>query len=106
MGRTIPTANRYIGATVHDLKVIRDALFTRDKKLLDEFMSTAHLNERAVSMAVFYEPFDAMVLAMLFRQFKMIRRLGGKVGEWNTTLDAETSGPEHSESEPSDGIKP
>jgi hypothetical protein len=59
-------------------------------------MSTAHLNERAVSMAVFYEPFDAMVLAMLFSQFKMIKRLGGKVGEWNTTLDAETSEPPES----------
>jgi hypothetical protein len=57
-------------------------------------------------MAVFFEPFDAMVLAMLFSQFKMIRSLGGKAGEWNTTLDAETSGIEHSETGSSIGIEP
>jgi hypothetical protein len=54
MGGTIPTASQCIGATVHDLNVIRNALTTRDKKLWDEFMSTARLSERAVSMAVFY----------------------------------------------------
>jgi hypothetical protein len=33
----------------------------------------------------------AMVLAMLFEQFKMIRKLGGEVGEWHdTTLAALT----------------
>jgi hypothetical protein len=83
MGRTVPTANQYVGATAHDLKVIRDGLTSCDKRLWDEFMSTAHLNERAVSIAVFFEPFDAIVLAMLFTQFKMIKRLGGEVGEWN-----------------------
>lgn len=92
MGRTVPSANQAIRATVRELRVIRDGLTTKDKKLWDEFMATAHLNERAISFAVFYDPFDAMVLGMLFAQFKMIKRLGGTVSEWyDSTLDGATA---------------
>ena len=91
MGRTVPTANEAMGATARELRVIRDGLTTKDKKLWDQFMATAHLNERAISLAVWYDPFDAMILGMLFAQFKMIKRLGGTVSEWyDTALDAET----------------
>ncbi len=92
MGRTVPTANQATHSAVHNLSVIRGGLTTEDKKYWDEFMSTAHLNERAVSLAVWYDPFDAMVLAMLFKQFKMIRKLGGELSEWtDTALDTGTS---------------
>lgn len=89
MGRTIPTAAESTQATIRGLRVIRDYLNTSDKKLWDEFMATGRTSERAISLGVFYDPFDALVLAMLFKQFKMIRRLGGDVSEWNEqgTLD-------------------
>ncbi len=83
MGRTVPTLNQSIKATIHDLSAIRVGLTTDDKELWDEFMRTAHLNERAISLAVWYDPFDAMVLAMLFKQFKMIKKLGGDTSEWH-----------------------
>jgi hypothetical protein len=89
MGRTIPTLNQSNDATIRDLSVVRNGLTTDDKELWDEFMRTSHLNERAISLAVLYDPFDAMVLAMLFAQFKAIRRLGGAASEWReTTLDS------------------
>lgn len=94
MGRTVPTLNQAIDATIRDLSVIRDGLTTPDRKVWDEFIRTSHLNERAISLAVFYDPFDAMILAMLFKQFKMIKKLGGDTSEWNewndTTLDSST----------------
>lgn len=53
-------------------------------------MKTAHLNEMAISLAVWCDPFDAMVLGMLFKQLKMIKKLGGTIAEWHdTTLDAD-----------------
>ena len=90
MGRTIPTANQANDRTIHELRVVRDGLTTEDKKLWDQFMSTGHLNERAISLAVWYDPFDAMVLGMLFAQYKMIRKLGGNITVWqDVTLDGE-----------------
>lgn len=45
-------------------------------------MQTAHLNERAISLAVFCDPLQSMTLAMLFKQFKAIKKLGGDFSEW------------------------
>jgi hypothetical protein len=45
-------------------------------------MQTAHLNERAISLAVFCDPLQSMTLAMLFKQFKVIKKLGGDFSEW------------------------
>ena len=56
---------------------VREGLTTDEKKLWDQFVQTAHLNERAISLAVFCDPLQSMTLAMLFKQFKVIKKLGG-----------------------------
>jgi len=56
------------------LSVIKDYLNTADKPLWDEFMQLSHLNERAISLAVFCDPLQSMMMAMLFKQFEMIKR--------------------------------
>ena len=61
---------------------VREGLTTDEKKLWDEFMRTAHLNERAISLAVFCDPLQSITLAMLFKQFKVIKKLGGDFSEW------------------------
>jgi hypothetical protein len=71
-----------------DLAKIREGLTTRDKALWDEFLLTGHLNERAISLAVFCDPLQAMMLGMLFKQFKMIRALGGTLEEAQSSLDS------------------
>lgn len=82
MGRTIPTSNQYTSSTIKELSVIKDYLNTADKPLWDEFMTLAHLNERAISSAVFTDPLQAMMLAQLFKMFKVIKKLGGDFSEW------------------------
>jgi len=82
MGRTVPTSNQANAQLIRDLARVREGLTTDEKKLWDEFMQTAHLNERAISLAVFCDPLQSMMLAMLFKQFKVIRKLGGDFSEW------------------------
>ena len=82
MGRTVPTSNQANAELIRDLAKVREGLTTDEKKLWDEFMRTAHLNERAISLAVFCDPLQSMTLAMLFKQFKVIKRLGGDFSEW------------------------
>jgi hypothetical protein len=82
MGRTVPTSNQYTRSTINELRVIRDYLNTVDKPLWDEFMTLAHLNERAIGSAVFTDPLQAMMLAQLFKMFKVIKKLGGDFSEW------------------------
>ena len=89
MGRTVPTLNQAHAELIEDLKKVREGLTTDDKKLWDQFMQTGHLNERAISLAVFCDPLQAMMLGMLFKQFKMIRSLGGTLEEAQGTLDPE-----------------
>ena len=88
MGRTVPTSNQMNAGLIADLAKIREGLTTRDKALWDEFVLTGHLNERAISLAVFCDPLQAMMLGMLFKQFKMIRALGGTLEEAQGTLDS------------------
>ncbi len=76
MGRTVPTTNHAVDGAIHNLRVIRGGRATGDKKLWDDFMRTARLKETAVSLAVWYDPFDAMVLSLLFARNEMIRRRG------------------------------
>ncbi len=66
-----------------------EGLTTEDKKLWDQFTQTGHLNERAISLAVFCDPLQSLMLAMLFKQFKAIVKLGGAFSEWQTELDSE-----------------
>jgi hypothetical protein len=82
MGRTVPTSNQANAGLIRDLARVREGLTTDEKKLWDEFMQTAHLNERAISLAVFCDPLQSMMLAMLFKQFKVIKKLGGDFSEW------------------------
>jgi hypothetical protein len=82
MGRTVPTSNQVNAELIRDLAKVREGLTTDEKKLWDEFMQTAHLNERAISLAVFCDPLQSMTLAMLFKQFKVIKKLGGDFSEW------------------------
>jgi hypothetical protein len=82
MGRTVPTSNQANAGLIRDLAKVRDGLTTDEKKLWDEFMQTGHLNERAISLAVFCDPLQSMMLAMLFKQFKVIKKLGGDFSEW------------------------
>ena len=82
MGRTVPTLNLANAELIADLAKVREGLTTDEKKLWDEFMRTSHLNERAISNAVFCDPLQSMMLAMLFKQFKVIKRLGGDFSEW------------------------
>ena len=82
MGRTVPTSNQANAELIRDLAKVREGLTTDEKKLWDEFMQTAHLNERAISLAVFCDPLQSMTLAMLFKQFKVIKKLGGDFSEW------------------------
>jgi len=89
MGRTVPTLNQAHAELIADLKKVREGLTTDEKKLWDQFMQTGHLNERAISLAVFCDPLQAMMLGMLFKQFKMIRSLGGTLEEAQGTLDPE-----------------
>jgi hypothetical protein len=82
VGRTVPTSNQANAELIRDLAKVREGLTTDEKKLWDEFMQTAHLNERAISLAVFCDPLQSMTLAMLFKQFKVIKKLGGDFTEW------------------------
>ena len=82
MGRTIPTSNQANAELIRDLAKVREGLTTDEKKLWDQFMQTAHLNERAISLAVFCDPLQSMTLAMLFKQLKVIKKLGGDFSEW------------------------
>ena len=82
MGRTVPTLNQAHAELIAELAQIRDGLTTDDKALWDQFVQTGHLNERAISLAVFCDPLQSLMLAMLFKQFKMILRLGGDSTEW------------------------
>jgi hypothetical protein len=82
MGRTIPTSNQYTSSTINDLSVIKDYLNTDDKPLWDEFMTLGHLNERAIANAVFTDPLQAVMLAQLFKIFKVVKKLGGEFSEW------------------------
>ena len=82
MGRTVPTSNQANAGLIRDLVKVRKGLTTDEKKLWDEFVQTAHLNERAISLAVFCDPLQSMMLAMLFKQFKVIKKLGGDFSEW------------------------
>ena len=82
MGRTVPTSNQANAGLIRDLAKVREGLTTDGKKLWDEFMQTAHLNERAISLSVFCDPLQSMMLAMLFKQFKVIEKLGGDFAEW------------------------
>jgi hypothetical protein len=82
VGRTVPTSNQANAELIRDLAKVREGLTTDEKKLWDEFMQTAHLNERAISLAVFCDPLQSMTLAMLFKQFKVIKKLGGEFSEW------------------------
>jgi hypothetical protein len=82
MGRTVPTSNQANAELIRDLAKVREGLTTDEKKLWDRFMQTAHLNERAISLAVFCDPLQSMTLAMLFKQFKVIKKLGGDFSEW------------------------
>ena len=82
MGRTVPTSNQANAELIRDLAKVREGLTTDEKKLLDEFMQTTHLNERDISLAVFCDPLQSMTLAMLFKQFKVIKKLGGDFSEW------------------------
>jgi hypothetical protein len=82
MGRTVPTSNQYISSTINELSVIKDYLNSSDKPLWDEFMILGHLNERAIAGAVFTDPLQAMMLAQLFKMFKVIKKLGGDFAEW------------------------
>jgi len=92
MGRTVPTTNQYTHGTINDLRVIRDYLKSADKPLWDEFMILAHLNERAIGSAVFTDPLQAMMLAQMFKMFKVIKKLGGDFSEWEQTgLDSADS---------------
>jgi hypothetical protein len=92
MGRTVPTLNEAIAEVMRDLNKVRDGLTTREKPLWDEFLLTGHLNERAISLAVFTDPMQAMMLAMLFKQFKMIKALGGTLKDAQDTLDPKEGG--------------
>jgi hypothetical protein len=91
MGRTVPTLNQAISETIADLRKIRDGLNTNDKQLWDEFVRTGHLNERAISLAVIPDVMQCMMLAMLFKQFKMIKALGGKTEPHQEALDEPSS---------------
>jgi hypothetical protein len=82
VGRTVPTSNQVNAELIRDLAKVREGLTTDEKKLWDEFMQTAHLNERAISLAVFCDPLQSMMLAMLFKQFMVIKKLGGDFSEW------------------------
>jgi len=82
VGRTIPTSNQANAELIRDLAKVREGLTTDEKKLWDQFMQTAHLNERAISLAVFCDPLQSMTLAMLFKQLKVIKKLGGDFSEW------------------------
>jgi len=90
VGRTIPTSNQANAGLIRDLAKVREGLTTDEKKLWDEFVQTAHLNERAISLAVFCDPFQSMMLAMLFKQFKVIKKLGGDFSEWQQEPLAES----------------
>jgi len=94
MGRTVPTSNQMNAQLLADLARIREGLTTKDKVLWDEFLLTGHLNERAISLAVFCDSLQAMMLGMLFKQFKMIRALGGTLEESQGTLDPGTKAPD------------
>jgi hypothetical protein len=90
MGRTIPTSNMLNNELIRDLAKVREGLTTEDKKLWDEFMTLSHLNERAISLAVFTDPLESMMLAQMFKMFKVIKRLGGDFSEWQQDeLDAD-----------------
>jgi len=82
MGRTVPTSNQANAELIRDLAKVREGLTTDEKKLWDQFVQTGHLNERAISLAVFCDPLQSMMLAMLFKQFKVIKALGGNFSEW------------------------
>jgi len=91
MGRTIPTPNMAVSARIAEMRKIRDGLTTEDKKFWDEMMNLCHLNERAIGLACFTDPFDSMLLAIAFASYKMLRRLGGDPVEWHDgTLDNHT----------------
>lgn len=93
MGRTVPTSNEIIKELIGDLAKVREGLTTDEKKAWDQFMQTAHLNERAISLAVFCDPLQSMMLAMLFKQFKVIKKLGGDFSEWQQEPLDESEGP-------------
>jgi hypothetical protein len=82
MGRTVPTPNQYVSSTIQELSVIRDYLTTDEKPLWDEFMRLGHLNERAISMAIFTDPLQALMVAQLFKIFKVVKQVGGDFSEW------------------------
>ena len=63
------------------LAKVRESL-TTDEKLWGQFMQPAHLNERAISLAMFCDPLQSMTLAMLFKQFKVFKKLSGDFSEW------------------------
>lgn len=89
MGRTVPTSNQENTELIDELRRIRDGLTTKDKKIWDIFVKTGHLNERAISLAVFVDPLESLMLAMLFKQFKMILKLGGELSDWQADLDSQ-----------------
>ena len=82
MGRTVPTLNRAHAELIEDLKKVREGLTTDEKKLWDAFMAMGHLNERAISLAVFCDPLQSLMLAQMFKMFKVIKQLGGDFSEW------------------------
>jgi len=82
MGRTVPTSNQVVSSTLHELSVIKDYLNTADKALWDEFMMLGHLNERAIANAVFTDQLQAVMLAQLFKMFKVGKKLGEDFSEW------------------------
>jgi hypothetical protein len=45
-------------------------------------MRLGHLNERAISTAIFTDPLQAVMLAQLFKLFKTLKRMGGDFSEW------------------------
>ena len=92
MGRTVPTSNMATSSTINELSVVKDYLNTADKPLWDEFMILSHLNERAIASAVFTDPLQAMVLAQLFKMFKVIKKMGGDFSEWQQEPLEEESG--------------
>jgi hypothetical protein len=81
VGRTVPTANQANNELIRDLAKVREGLTTDEKKLWDEFMQTLHLNERAISLAVFCDPLQSITLAMLFKQCKALKKLGEDFSE-------------------------
>jgi hypothetical protein len=98
MGRTVPTLNQANAELIEDLKKVREGLTTDEKRLWDQFMQTGHLNERAISLAVFCDPLQSLMLPQMFKMFKVIKQLGGDFSEWQEDeLSAPETTDEHGE---------